>query len=55
MVAVNRLTKYAHFCVLSHPFKESKVATAFMEKIQKIHGSPNIIVSERDIIFTTIF
>ena len=26
MVVVDRLTKYAHFCALSHPFKESTVA-----------------------------
>jgi hypothetical protein len=31
MVIVDRLTKYAHFCALSHPFKSSTVATAFME------------------------
>ena len=55
MVVVDRLTKYAHFCALSHPFKEIKVATAFMEIIQKLHGNPNIIVSDRDPIFTGIF
>jgi hypothetical protein len=52
MVIVDRMTKYAHFCALSHPFKASIVATAFMEKIQKLHGSPKIIVSDRDPIFT---
>ena len=34
MVVVDRLTKYAQFCALSHPFKASIVATAFMETIQ---------------------
>jgi len=28
MVVVDRLTKYAHFCALSHPFKSSTVAKA---------------------------
>ena len=51
MVVVDRLTKYAHFCALSHPLKDSTVSTIFMETIQKIHGNPNIIVSDRDSIF----
>jgi hypothetical protein len=55
MVIVDRLTKYAHFCALSHPFKASIVATAFMETVQKLHGSPKIIVSDRDPIFTGHF
>ena len=33
MVVVDRLTKYAYFCALSHPFKASTVAIAFMETI----------------------
>jgi hypothetical protein len=63
MVIVDRLTKYAHFCALSHPFKASTVATTFMETVQKpfmetvqkLHGSPKIIVSDRDPIFTGHF
>jgi hypothetical protein len=55
MVIVDRLTKYAHFCALSHPFKESTVATAFMDTVQKLHGNPKIIVSDRDPIFTGHF
>ena len=31
MVVVYRLTKYAHFYALSHPFKATTFATAFME------------------------
>jgi hypothetical protein len=34
MVIVDRMTKYAHFCALSHPFKASTVATTFMEIVQ---------------------
>lgn len=55
MVVVDRLTKYAHFCALSHPSKASTVSTTFMETIQKLHGNPKIIVSDRDPIFTGNF
>jgi hypothetical protein len=55
MVIVDLLTKYAHFCALSHPFKSNKVSTAFMETVQKLHGRPKIIVSVRDPIFTGHF
>ena len=33
MEVVDRLTKYAHFCSLSHPFKASTIYTTFMETI----------------------
>ena len=46
MVIVDRLTKYAHFCALSHPFKANTISTAFMETVQKLHGSPKIILSD---------
>ena len=49
------LTKYAHFCALSHPFKAYTVSSAFMETIQKLHGNLKIIVSDRDRIFTGNF
>ena len=55
MVIVDRLTKYAHFCALSHPFKASTISTAFMETVQKLHGSPKIIVSDKYPIFTRHF
>ena len=55
MVLVDILTKYAHFCALSHPFKSIKIATTFIKKTQKIHGNPKITVSDRDPIFTGNF
>ena len=53
--SVIRLTRYAHFCALSHPFKESTVATTFMDTIQKLHGNPRVTVSDRDLILLEIF
>ena len=38
-VVVDILTKYAHFFALSHPFKESTVATEFMKQF-KIYMEP---------------
>ena len=55
MVVVDRLTKYAHFCALSDPFKGSTIATTFMDTIQNLHGNPRVIVSDRDPIFTGNF
>jgi len=55
MVVVDILTKYVHYFASSHHFKSSIVATAFMETIEKIHGNPNIIVSDEDFIFTGNF
>ena len=55
MVVFHRITKYAHFCALCHPFKSSAIATTLMETIQKLHGNPNIIVSDRDPIFNGNF
>ena len=55
MVVVDKITKYAHFCALYHRFKASTLAITFMETIPKLHGNPNIIVSDIDPIFTQNF
>jgi hypothetical protein len=51
MVVVDRITKYSHFFSLSHPFKAIIIAMEFMEIVQKLHGIPKIIISDRDPIF----
>ena len=55
MVIVDRLTKYAHFFSLYHPFKEITIIISFMEIVQKLHGVTKINVSDRDPIFTRKF
>jgi hypothetical protein len=55
MVIFDRLTKYTQFCALFHPFKAKIVSTAFIETVQKLHGIPKIIVTDRDPIFNGHF
>jgi hypothetical protein len=55
MVVVDRLSKYAHFCALQHPFTTSIVAQLFMGHIFKLHGMPHSIIYDRDPTFTNNF
>lgn len=55
MVVVDRLTKYAHFVAVKHPYKAIDIAQLFLDNIVKIHGFPQTIVSDRDTIFMSSF
>ena len=55
MVVVDRLTKFVYFMTLSHPYTASKVATVFMKEIFRLHGMPQSIVSDRDVVFSSKF
>jgi len=52
-VVVDRFTKYAHFLALSHPFTVQDVVTIFIDNIFKLHGTPVVVVTDRDRIFTS--
>ena len=55
MVVVDRLSKYAHFFTLPHPFTPPLVAQPFMDQIFKLHGMPTSIMSDLDPILTSNF
>lgn len=55
LVIVDRLSKYAHFIPLYHPYTAQKVAQLFLDHIFRLHGLSTHIVSDRDPIFTSTF
>ena len=54
-VVVDRLSKYAHFFPLSHPFTTAGVAQIYFEHIYKLHRLPRTIISDRDKVFLSRF
>ncbi|GJY87370.1 retrotransposon-related protein [Tanacetum coccineum] len=54
-VIVDRLSKYAHFIPLSHTFRVAQLAQVFLDNVYKLHGLPKVLVSDRDMVFVSLF
>jgi hypothetical protein len=47
LVVVDRLSKYAHFFPLKHPYSAHQVAQVIFDNVCKLHGMPLSIVSDK--------
>jgi hypothetical protein len=54
-VIVDRLTKAAHFIPIKVKYSLEKLTKLYLQKIVRLHGVPESIVSDRDSCFTSKF
>jgi hypothetical protein len=55
MVVIDKLSKYAHFIPMKSTYKTINDIEIFMKEIFRLHGIPKMVISDRDVKFTSTF
>jgi hypothetical protein len=55
MVVIDKLSKYAHFIPINSNFKAINITEIIMKEIFRLHGIPKMVISDRDVKFTSTF
>jgi GNAT superfamily N-acetyltransferase len=54
-VVVDKLSKQAHFLAISPKFDAIELDKVYLHEVYRHHGLPRIIISDRDVRFTSLF
>jgi hypothetical protein len=52
---IDKLNKFAHFIPIKSTFKAINIVEIFMIEIFRLHGIPKMLISNKDVKFTTTF
>jgi transposase InsO family protein len=55
MVVIDKLNKSSHFVPVNSTFKAINIVEIFMKEIFRLHGIPKMVISDRDVKFTSAF
>ncbi|KAJ9554331.1 hypothetical protein OSB04_018376 [Centaurea solstitialis] len=55
LVVVDKLSKFAHFLALKHPYTAATISQLFLDNVTKLYGMPDKIISDRDPLFLSNF
>jgi hypothetical protein len=55
MVVIDKLSKFAHFIPVKSTYKAINITEIFMKEFFRLHGIPKMVISNRDVKFTSMF
>jgi hypothetical protein len=55
MVVIDKLSKSTHFIPVKSTYKSINIIEIFMKEIFRLHGIPKMVISDRDVKFTSTF
>lgn len=55
MVVMDKFSKVEHSIQLKHPFTAASVAQLFIDQVYRLHGLPEVLISDRDKVFISAF